>query len=43
MGKSSATATNELLSEFQKFLRDNKLAPKENVFFFALWVSKCLI
>lgn len=40
MGKSSAATANELLPEFQKFLRDKKLAPEKNVFFFALWASK---
>lgn len=40
MEKSSTTTTNELLPEFQKFLRDKKLAPEKNVFFIALWASK---
>ena len=40
MGKSAVTAANGLLPEFQKFLRDKKLAPEKSVFFFALWASK---
>lgn len=40
MEKSSALTANEPLPEFQKFLRDKKLAPEKNVFFIALWASK---
>ncbi len=32
----------DVLTEFQDFLLDKKLAPENHVFFHALWVSKFL-
>ncbi|MDA8082182.1 MAG: integron integrase [Nitrospiraceae bacterium] len=41
MGKLSGNL-NELLPEFQKFLRERKLAPEKHVPFLAFWVSRFL-
>ena len=34
------TKAGDVLSDFQKFLLEKKLASEKNVFFYALWASK---
>jgi hypothetical protein len=40
MEKLYDTKASDVLSDFQKFLVEKKLAPEKNVFFYALWASK---
>lgn len=43
MGNLSDSRKNDVLTEFQAFLLNKKLAQEKNVFFYALWASKFLI
>ena len=40
MGNLPNTKVGDVLSKFQKFLLEKKLAPEKSVFFYALWASK---
>jgi hypothetical protein len=42
MGKLSRGDINNVLPEFQEFLRSRKMVPATNILWYALWVKKFL-
>ncbi len=43
MGNLSSAKKSDILPEFQTFLRDKKIVPEKNAFFYALWAGKYFI
>jgi len=43
MGNLSSAKKSDILPEFQAFLRNKKIVPEKNVFFYALWAGKYFI